>query len=183
MSAPFQSTGSEIRWTGKMIQVGTERFRHADGAEVSRDKVWHPGAVGVLAVDDGCVWLVRQPREVVGSPDSLEIPAGKLDEEGEAPLDTAQRELAEEIGQRAARWTELDSFYSSPGFTDERIWLFLARELSPAGPAEADEDERIEIVRWPLERLDDAIAQCQDAKSLVALLWLKAHSPDRRAEP
>jgi 8-oxo-dGTP pyrophosphatase MutT (NUDIX family) len=183
MSAPFESIGSEVEWKGKMIQVGIERFRHADGAQASREKVWHPGAVGVLAVDAECVWLVRQPREVVGSPDSLEIPAGKLDLAGEAPLDTAQRELAEEIGQRAARWTELLSFYSSPGFTDERIWLFLAVELSPAGPAEADEDERIEIVRWPLERLDEAIGECQDAKSLVALLWLRAQRPDQPAQP
>jgi 8-oxo-dGTP pyrophosphatase MutT (NUDIX family) len=177
MNTPFVATGSEVEWTGKMIRAGTERFRHDDGAEVTRDKIWHPGAVGVLAVDEEAVWLVRQPREVVAAARSLEIPAGKLDVAGEAPLDTGQRELAEEIGQRAARWTELLSFYSSPGFTDERIWLFLAQDLSPTGPAEADEDERIEIVQWPLGRLDDAIAECEDAKSLVALLWLKAHPP------
>jgi 8-oxo-dGTP pyrophosphatase MutT (NUDIX family) len=171
MSA-YERIGSEIIWRGKIITVGTERFRHEDGAEVTREKVWHPGAVAVLAIDDDHVWLTRQPREVVGLSDSLEIPAGKLDVEGEAPLDAAKRELAEEIGQAAAEWQELKGFYTSAGFSDERIVLYLARGLSDAGEADADESERIEIVRWPLERLDDAIEQCDDAKSLIALLWL-----------
>jgi 8-oxo-dGTP pyrophosphatase MutT (NUDIX family) len=168
------SLGREIEWEGKLFRAGSERFRHPDGTEVKREKAWHPGAVGVLPVDEESVWLTRQPREVVGQLASLEIPAGKLDVEGESPLQTAQRELAEEIGQQAARWTELVVFYSSPGFTDERVWLYLAEDLSEAPETEADEDERIEIVRWPLDRLQDAIAECQDAKSLVALFWLAA---------
>ena len=174
MSADFESLDATVEWTGAVIRAGTAHFRHGDGAEVTRDKVWHPGAVGVLAVDQQSVWLTRQPREVVGATASLEIPAGKLDVEGESPLHTAQRELAEEVGLRAADWVELLAFDSSPGFSDERIWLFLARGLSSSGPAQAEEDERIEIVPWPLERLDDAISECRDAKSLVGLLWLKA---------
>jgi ADP-ribose pyrophosphatase len=168
----FARLDTEVIWEGQIITVGRERFRHADGEEVTREKVWHPGAVAVLAIDDEHVWLTRQPREVVGLTDSLEIPAGKLDVEGEAPLDAAKRELAEEIGRAAAEWQELKGFYTSAGFSDERIVLYLARGLSDAGKAEADESERIEIVRWPLERLDDAIEQCDDAKSLIALLWL-----------
>jgi ADP-ribose pyrophosphatase len=173
----FERLGAETIWEGKIVRVGHERFRHADGEEVTREKVWHPGAVGILPVDETQVWLTRQPREAVGATASLEIPAGKLDVEGEEPLATAKRELAEEIGKQAARWEELFVFYTSPGFSDERVWLYLATELSEAGePAEADEDERIEIVPWPLERLDDAIAACQDSKSLIALLWLKARN-------
>jgi 8-oxo-dGTP pyrophosphatase MutT (NUDIX family) len=174
MSADFESRGSQVHWTGRVIQAGTERFHHRDGAEVTRDRVWHPGAVGILAVDEDSVWLTRQPREVPGLAASLEIPAGKLDVPGEAPLATAQRELAEEVGLRAAAWTELMAFYSSPGFADERVWLFLACELSDADDAHPEEDERIEIVRWPLARLDEAIAESEDAKSLIALLWLKS---------
>jgi 8-oxo-dGTP pyrophosphatase MutT (NUDIX family) len=177
----FERIDSEVIWEGKIITVGTERFRHADGEEVTREKVWHPGAVAVLAVDGEHVWLTRQPREVVGLTDSLEIPAGKLDVEGEAPLDAAKRELAEEIGQAADEWREITSFFTSAGFSDERIVLYLARGLSdsdPAHPAEADEDERIEIVRWPLTELDTAIDGCSDAKSLIALLWL-ARARDR----
>jgi 8-oxo-dGTP pyrophosphatase MutT (NUDIX family) len=168
----FERIDSEVIWEGKIITVGTERFRHADGEEVTREKVWHPGAVAVLAVDGEHVWLTRQPREVVGLTDSLEIPAGKLDVEGEAPLDAAKRELAEEIGQAAEKWRELTSFFTSAGFSDERIVLYLACGLSDAADAEADEDERIEIVRWPLSELDAAIDGCSDAKSLIALLWL-----------
>ena len=78
-----------------------ERFRHADGEEVTREIVRHQGAVGDLAYDEEVVWLVRQPREAVGEPDLLEIPAGRLDEPGEEPLAAAQRELAEEIGRGA----------------------------------------------------------------------------------
>ena len=86
--------------------------------------MWHPGAVGILAVDDEHVWLTRQPREVIGDAASLEIPAGKLDVPGEPPLETAKRELAEEIGKRAEHWEELLAFYTSPGFSDERVWLY-----------------------------------------------------------
>jgi 8-oxo-dGTP pyrophosphatase MutT (NUDIX family) len=175
----FERLGAERVWDGKVIAVGIERFRHADGEEVSREKVWHPGAVGILAVDARYVWLTRQPREVVGATASLEIPAGKLDVEGESPLATAKRELAEEIGKQAAGWQELFAFYTSPGISDERIWLFRATELSNASDAEPDAGERIEIVPWPLEELDDAISACEDSKSLVALLWLKATRNER----
>jgi ADP-ribose pyrophosphatase len=155
-----------------VIKAGVERYRYEDGAEVSRDKVWHPGAAGVVAVDAESVWLTHQPRETVGAQASLEIPAGKLDVEGESPLQTAKRELSEEIGQRAERWEEITAFYTSPGFSDERIWLYHATELSEDPGYEPDESERIEIVRWPLDRLDDAIAQCEDSKTLIGLLWL-----------
>jgi 8-oxo-dGTP pyrophosphatase MutT (NUDIX family) len=169
----FEPVGSEPKWTGRVITAGIATYRYPDGQVVTRDKVWHPGAVGILAVDPTHVWLVRQPREVAGMTDSLEIPAGKLDVEGEPPLECARRELVEEIGMQAGEWSELATFYSSAGFSDERIWLYVARELSPAaGGAAPEEDERIEIVPWPLDRLADAIADCQDAKSLIALLWL-----------
>jgi 8-oxo-dGTP pyrophosphatase MutT (NUDIX family) len=168
----FTSTGSETRWQGEIITAGLEHFRFADGREVTREKIWHPGAVGILALDEQNVWLTRQPREAAGQSASLEIPAGKRDVPGEQPLETAKRELAEEIGKQAEQWREIFAFYTSPGFTDERVWLFEARGLSQAGPAELDEDEQIEVVPWPLEQLDDAIAQCQDSKSLIALLWL-----------
>jgi 8-oxo-dGTP pyrophosphatase MutT (NUDIX family) len=173
----FELIGSEILWRGKIVQAGVQHFRHADGAVVARDKVWHPGAVGILAHDDEQVWLTRQPREAAGLTASLEIPAGKLDVEGEEPLACAQRELAEEIGKVAATWKELKAFYTSPGFSDERVWLFEATGLADTEePAEADEDERIEIVPWPLDRLDEAVDESQDSKTLIALLWLAARS-------
>ena len=172
----FRPIGSDIEWEGKMFRAGVERFRFDDGDEVSREKVWHPGAVGVIALDDEHVWLTRQPREAIGASASLEIPAGKLDVPGEKPLETAKRELGEEIGKAAANWEEIKVFYTSPGFSDERVWLYLATGLSEAPEAQADELERIEIVPWPLQELDSAIAQCEDSKSLIALLWLARRS-------
>jgi ADP-ribose pyrophosphatase len=174
VSAEFEPIGQEVKFEGGIIRAGSERFRHSDGTEVTRDKVWHPGAVGILALDDQHVWLTRQPREVIGDAASLEVPAGKLDVPGEPPLETAKRELAEEIGKQAAHWEELVAFYTSPGFSDERVWLYLATELSDAPEHEPDENEPIEIVPWPLDRLDEAIEQCEDSKSLIALLWLAA---------
>lgn len=171
-SQDFESLGGETKYEGKIVTVSVERFRHTDGEEVTREKVSHPGAVGIVAVDEEDIWLTRQPREVVDDPASLEVPAGKLDVEGESPLQTAKRELAEEIGQQAVNWEEILAFYTSPGFSDERVVLFLATELSPASEAQSEELERIEVARWPLERLDEAIAQCEDSKSLIALFWL-----------
>jgi ADP-ribose pyrophosphatase len=174
MTPDYTSLGAHIAWEGDLIRAGTERFRYADGSEVSREKVWHPGAVGILAVDAEHVWLTRQPREVVGATSSLEIPAGKLDVPGESRLDAAKRELAEEIGKQASHWDEFVSFYTSPGFSDERITLYSASGLSDAVGAERDEHERIEIVPWPIARIGEAIEQCEDSKSLIALLWLES---------
>jgi ADP-ribose pyrophosphatase len=117
--------------------------------------------------------MVRQPREPVADPSLLELPAGKLDKEGEDPLDTAKRELAEEIGKGAHTWKHLTTFWISPGFSDEQMHLYLATDLYDEH-AEAEEDERIEIEKIPLARLDDVIRECADSKSLVGLLWLKA---------
>ena len=172
----FERISREVEWRGRIISAGVERFRFADGAEVRREKVWHPGAVCVLALDDEYVWLTRQPREAVRETASLEIPAGKFDVPGELPLDLAQRELVEEIGKQAGTWRELFTFWVSPGFSDERVWLYLATDLRDAeGGAAPEEDERIEIVPWSRARLGEAIAATDDAKTLIALLWLESH--------
>jgi ADP-ribose pyrophosphatase len=160
-------------WSGKIASVHVDRFRYADGAEADREIVRHPGAVAIVAHDGEHVYLVRQPREAVGDGALLELPAGKLDEEGEEPLDAAKRELAEEIGKGAREWKAITTFYTSPGLLDEQIYLFLATDLYDQS-ADADEHERIEIEAAPLAELDAAIDRCHDAKSLVGLLWLKA---------
>jgi 8-oxo-dGTP pyrophosphatase MutT (NUDIX family) len=171
----FELTGEEIVWKGRILSVGSEFFRLPDGSEISREKVWHPGAVGIVALDDTSVWLTRQPREVVRERASLEVPAGKLDIPGEAPLAAAKRELVEEIGKTADNWRELFSFFPSPGFINERLTLFLATGLHDVeGGAQPEDDEFIDIVPWPLADLDRAIAECHDAKTLIALLWLAA---------
>jgi ADP-ribose pyrophosphatase len=166
----FEKVGSEVVYAGRIGNVRVEEFRHDDGGVVEREVIAHPGASVILPLDGERIWLVRQPREVVGE-ELLELPAGKLN--GGEPLDTAKRELREEIGKAAATWRHLHTFYASPGFTDERIYAYLATDLSD-DPLEAEEEERIEIVSEPLDRLDAVIDSCRDAKSLVTLLWFRA---------
>ena len=170
-SRAFTDLGGETVYDGRIFDVRVERFRHADGEEVTREIVRHAGAVAIVAFDESDVWLVRQPREAVAEPDLLEIPAGRLDVAGEAPLDAAKRELAEEIGRAAESWEPLVTYYTGAGFTDERVHLYAATGLREAS-AESEENERIEVVRWPLSRLQDALAECRDAKTLIGLCWL-----------
>ena len=177
MSSRFERTASETVFEGGFFTVRRDRFRHEDGGEVERELVSHPGAVGVLVLDDDRLWFVRQPREAIGVPDLLEIPAGKLDEEGEEPLETAKRELAEEIGKRAEHFEPLGSIYTSAGFTDEEVHLFLATGISDADEVPAvEEDERIDLVTWPLDDLDGAIDASEDAKTIIGLLELRRRS-------
>lgn len=171
MSSEFEALGGETVYHGRLLDVRIERFRHADGAEVSREIVRHRGAVAIVAYDAEHVWLVRQPREAVGVGDLLEIPAGRLDVEGEQPLQAAQRELAEEIGRGARSWEPIVAYYTGAGFTDERVHLFCATDLYPSH-AHTDEEERIEVVPWPLREIQRAIDQCLDAKTLIGLMWL-----------
>ena len=168
----MQSLGGESVYAGRLVDVRVERFRHSDGEVVTREVVRHRGAVGIVAHDCEVVWLVRQPREAVAAEGLLEIPAGRLDVDGESPEAAARRELAEEIGRGARSWQPILSYYSSPGFTDERVYLFCATDLH-AQSARSEENERIEIVAWPLAQLDRAIEESGDAKTVIGLLWLQ----------
>jgi 8-oxo-dGTP pyrophosphatase MutT (NUDIX family) len=175
MSSRFERVATETVCEGGFVSIRKDTFRHEDGGEVEREIVDHPGAVGIVAHDGERIWLVRQPREAVGSPDLLEVPAGKLDEEGEEPLDTAKRELAEEIGKQAEEWEPLGSFFTSPGFTNEEVHLFLATGISDADEVpEVHEDERIDVEVRPLSELDELIAESRDSKTLIGLLQLRA---------
>src|SRR4051812_27800660 len=164
---------SKTAWEGRIATVRIDRFRYDDGEEAEREAIAHPGWVGIAAHAGEQLSPAKQRRGAVNEPELLELPAGKLDEDGEEPLDTAKRELAEEIGKGARSWSHLMSVYTSPGFVDEEGHLYLATDLYDES-AEADENERIEIVAVPLANLDDAIRDCRDAKSLAGLLWLRA---------
>ncbi len=170
----FDRTAGERVYEGKLFTVRRDEFRHDDGGEVTREIVDHPGAVVVLPVDreQECFYMVSQPREVVGEQSLLELPAGKVDA-GEEPIETARRELREEIGKVAGSWEPLKRCYASPGFSDEAYHLYLATGLHDAG-ARAEEDERIEVEAIPLDALDRAVARCRDAKSLVGLLLIRS---------
>ncbi len=166
---------------GTYLEFRIDRIVRADGTMATREIVGHPGAVAIVAIDsDERVLLVRQFRVAAGTA-LLEIPAGTLDVDAatgavEDPAVAAARELEEETGFRAGTWERLGSFWTAPGFATELMHLFLATDLRPAdadriGP---DEDERLELVRLPV---DEAIAAVDrgdiaDAKSLVGLLRL-----------
>jgi 8-oxo-dGTP pyrophosphatase MutT (NUDIX family) len=170
----FERIDGRTAWEGRIVSVRVERFRYDDGEEAEREIVAHPGAVAVVAHDGERLYMVRQPREPVGDEALLELPAGKLEEDEDA-LVTARRELAEEVGKGARSWVRLTSYYSSPGFTDEEVHVYLATDLFDE-QADSGEEERLEIVELPLAELDQVIQECHDAKSLVGLLWFRAYS-------
>ena len=150
-------------YRGKLIDVTIERW-----GENEREIVEHPGAVAIVAVTaDGAVTLVRQLREPARA-ELLELPAGTL-EEGEEPLATAKRELREETGLTGGTWRELAAFWTTPGFCRERMTLFLAEDVDE-GEADPDEDEDVELVRWPVAEIADRLDQIEDAKTLAGLL-------------
>lgn len=161
---------SERIYEGRILNLRRDRVRLPDGHEASREVVEHPGAVAIIALDyDKNIYLVRQYRYPIERV-TLEIPAGKLDS-GEEPLTCAQRELAEEVGLAAAGWKPLLTFYSTPGFSNEIMHLFLATGLR-SHREKADDDEFLEIVRVPLAEaaamaLRGAI---QDAKSIAGIM-------------
>jgi 8-oxo-dGTP pyrophosphatase MutT (NUDIX family) len=168
----LRKVGGKLIHRGPIVTVRMETFQYADGSRATRQVVTHPGAVCVIPHDGRNLYMVEQPREAVEEPALLELPAGKLDVPGETPLECAQRELAEEIGKAGGDWRELKRFYTSPGFANERVWLFLATELYDV-QREPMPEERIEIVEIPISDLDLAIGRCEDAKSLIGLLLLK----------
>lgn len=163
-------SGEDI-FNGAIMDVQKWVVTLPDGREASREIVLHKGAAAVVPVDqDGMVTLVRQHRVAIDEM-MLEIPAGKLDYEGEDPFACVQRELAEETGLVAGKWQKLAHVVSTPGFCTERIALYLATELRQSAPR-PDRDEFLNVVRMPLK---DAVAQVfqgkiHDAKTCLGLL-------------
>jgi ADP-ribose pyrophosphatase len=150
-------------YEGSLLGVTVERW-----GDNEREIVEHPGAVGIVAVDEeGYLALVRQMREAPRQ-HLLELPAGTA-EKGEEPLETARRELQEECGLTGGKWRELAAFWTTPGFCRERMHMFAAEgvERGEASPA-ADED--LELVRWPLAEVGERLHEIEDAKTLAGLL-------------
>ena len=159
----------------------TTRFRHEDGEEVdARDRRATRARSASSCLDGDRLWLVRQPREAVGAPDLLEIPAGKLDEEGEDPLETAKRELAEEIGkQRRALGAPRLASTPRPASPTRRS-TSSSPPASPTSTApEVEEDERIDVEVRPLAELDAIIAESQDSKTLIGAARARGRLPRR----
>jgi ADP-ribose pyrophosphatase len=161
--------------SGRVIQVSTERLRYSNGREYDIDFVRHPGAAAVVAVDgSNRVCVVRQYRH--GVEDFLwEIPAGKLDA-GEPPEECAVRELQEETGVDAKRWTSLGLYIPAPGLFTEVIHLYLARDLN-IGASSPDADEELELKWLPLDEAIGLIlrGEWNDGKTAMALWRAQFH--------
>ncbi|QQK75950.1 NUDIX hydrolase [Salicibibacter cibarius] len=156
-------------YTGKIIDVQLHEVELPDGKTSTREVVKHPGAVAVIGLtDEEKIPLVRQfrkaPEEML-----LEIPAGKR-EKGEEPITTAVRELQEETGYKAAHLHEIAQFYTSPGFADELISVFLATGLQ-AGPSQTEADEFLSVEEWTLSDARAALRErrLRDAKTAFAI--------------
>jgi len=174
-SRRVQVLSSKVVYNGKVFNVTSEKVREPGGITAQRDVVRHSGSVVVLAIDgtgsEPRVLLERQYR--YAAEDYLwELPAGRVDP-GEGVLAGAKRELMEETGYRAKQWKRALFFYPSPGFLDETMTIYLARELT-SGHAEPEDDESIECKLLPLsEVVDMALSgEIRDGKTIAGVLWL-----------
>ena len=157
-------------YKGVIVDVETDMIRLPNDAVTLREVVRHPGGVCVAAIDgDGRVAMVRQYRYPFRT-HLWELPAGKL-EPGEDPFEAAKRELSEETGLEAERWTELGALYTSPGFSTETLHLYLAEELR-RGQAHPDPNEFLDVSFVPLAELLERIdaGELRDAKTVAGAL-------------
>jgi ADP-ribose pyrophosphatase len=166
---------SKLAYKGKVFSVFTDKVEEPGGRMNTRDVIRHNGSVVILAVDesknpkDPDVILERQYRHAAGQ-FLYELPAGRIDS-GEAPLAAAKREMIEETGYRAKRWTLLRKYFASPGFLGEWMQIYLARDIRE-GAAAPEPDEHIEIFRMPLSEALGLITdqKIHDGKTLIGLL-------------
>jgi ADP-ribose pyrophosphatase len=166
---------SKLTYKGPIFSVYTEQVREPNGVEATRDIVRHNGSIVVLAVDettnpaDPLIVIERQFRHAADQY-LLELPAGRV-EPGENTLAAAKRELIEETGYRAKKWTRLVRYYASPGFVGEWMEIYLATGIV-VGKAEPEDDERIEVRLLPLSQLEKmcAAGEIHDGKTIVGTL-------------
>ncbi len=158
----------EVYRTGRLT-VERKEITLPDGERKERVIIHPGGAVAILPVEGDDCYLIQQYRYAVDAY-IFEAPAGTIDE-GEEPHETARRELIEETGMKAETFVPKGWIYSSPGYTDERIWLYLAERLSPCSDYGMDEDEVIEVVRIPVKDLAAMIAdeRIVDAKTICLI--------------
>ncbi|MBF1683664.1 MAG: NUDIX hydrolase [Selenomonas sp.] len=169
---------SEDIFDGTLLHVRRDTVRLPNGKEGVREWIRHPGAAAVLPLlPDGNVILVRQYRHPIGKV-TLEVPAGKLDAEGEDPLHCARRELSEETGYTAEQYDKLTTIATTVGFSNEYIHLYLARQLS-SGRQHTDEDEFVNVVQMPLKEALHLVntGEIIDAKTIISLMMAAPHCP------
>lgn len=169
---------SQAIFTGKVISLKVDDVTLPNGATSKREIINHPGAVAVIAItENNKILLVEQYRKALER-SIIEIPAGKL-EQGEEPIVTARRELEEETGYTTNDLKYIQTFATSPGFADEVIHLFVAKNLNKLEvPVELDEDEFVELMEVTLEEAEAMVSdgKIYDAKTAFAVLWMKLNN-------
>ena len=160
---------SEVVFNGKVVDVSVDKVLLKNGKTSHRDVVHHKGGVVIAAKKENKILMVNQYRYPIGQP-LRELPAGKLDKKDEDVLEAAKRELLEETGCSAEKWTSLGFVYSTPGFCSEKLHLFLAEDLS-FGEQNLDEDEIINCEFIELSEIKNMIKtnQITDAKTICAV--------------
>ena len=172
---------SKSVFDGKILHVFVDDINLPNGERGFREYIKHIGAVAVLPLtDDGKVICVRQYRYAVGQV-TTEIPAGKLDSPDEDPVEAALRELREETGARCKRLTYLGTYLASPAILDEKINLYLARDLG-FGETDPDDDEFIDVVQIPLAEMVDRVMEGEILDGKTQLAVLKVNELLRREE-
>lgn len=170
-----KTLSSKTLFDGKVIHLHLDDILLPDGKIGFREYCTHNGAVCVIPLDsDGNVICVRQYRYAIGKP-LLEIPAGKLDSPEENPDDAVRRELREETGASSEKITFLGLYYGSPALLNEKIYMYLAEDLS-FGDSSPDEDEFLEVMRIPLKKMVDMVlnGEIEDGKTQSAVLRAQA---------
>lgn len=165
-------------YKGRVVTLNLETVTLPNGVSVELEVVRHPGAAAIVPLkDDHTVILIRQYRLAAGGY-IYEIPAGKL-HPGENPADCATRELEEEIGYRAGHLDKIATFFTAPGFTDEVMHLYVARDLA-RGTQALDSDEVLEIVEMPLKKAMAHIRDgtIRDAKTIIGLQSIYLHGTE-----
>ena len=164
---------SEQKFSGRLIDLYLDQVELPNGETTTREWIDHPGAVCLIPIlPDGKICLIRQfrygPRE-----EFIEIPAGKLDA-GEAPLDCAYRELEEETGYRTNKLTFLTNIHPAIGFSNEKMWMYLAEELE-LSKKKLDEDEFLELLPTPLNKALEWVfsGKITDVKTIIGIMWMK----------
>jgi ADP-ribose pyrophosphatase len=179
---PMKLISSEELLATPIFRVTMDHAVDPDGFEIRRAIVRHRGSAVMMAVDGRRrVLLVRQYR-LPARAYLWELPAGRIDE-GETPLQAARRELKEETGCTARRWTRLAEFFPSPGYVEEKMTIYLAEELRQGEP-EPMEDERIETGWFTLRQMGEMMArgEIRDAKTMIGWAMLKCRLAQRRGK-
>jgi ADP-ribose pyrophosphatase len=172
VKSEFKTVKSETIYDGKIVRLDVDTIESPSGQLMKREVVKHMDAVGVIAItSDGRIVLVSQYRHAIGK-NILEVPAGLLDNAGESAEDCTIRELKEETGYSASKVEEVCGFYTSAGFSDEKLYLYYAYDIQPGEHAREADEEGMSVVEIDLDEAYQMVKQgeIEDSKTIIAIL-------------